>query len=68
MDTRRTRVIYTWAKRTKEFNGTGISYPDPYDPKSWSMPSNATMLEPPVQRKGYVSIWNGAKWEAIKRP
>ena len=46
--------------------GIGEAATDPLEGTAWLIPANATTIEPPAQKKGWVSTFDGTKWTAKK--
>lgn len=65
-DSRQPKKVYYYSAKDGSYIGEGEATPDPIDGTNWLVPSNATEVEPPVQKKGWVSTFDGAKWTANK--
>lgn len=65
-DTRKNKKIYCWNKKTMVYSGTSEATPCVRNVEDWDIPSNATIIEPPKEKEGYVVKWNGEKWVSSK--
>lgn len=65
-DSRKPKKCWFYSSIDGAFISEGEATPDPIDGTNWLFPSNATEVEPPVQKKGWVSTFDGAKWTASK--
>ena len=34
----------------------------------WNIPANCTEIEPPVEKEGFLRVWNGSNWEYKEIP
>lgn len=60
------KTVYKFDKRNVF---SGIMFLDETDKSpsgSWNIPAWCTDMEPPIEKEGFVSIWNGKNWEYIE--
>jgi hypothetical protein len=65
-DNRKPKRIWFYSTTNGTLIQEGEAQPDPLEATNWLIPSNATTVEPPVQKKGWVSTFDGEKWTAKK--
>lgn len=58
--------IYHADGLTGEYIGTGFAERDPRVEGNWLIPASAYTDKPPETEKGYVAIYNGEAWSAIR--
>lgn len=59
--------IYYFDEATRELLGEGRADPDPLDPGRFLVPSNATPIEPPEPRAGFVLLFATDFWTHQRR-
>jgi hypothetical protein len=65
-DSRKPKKVWFYSKTNGLLMGIGEAAPDPLEGTAWLIPANATTIEPPAQKKGWVSTFDGMKWTAKK--
>jgi hypothetical protein len=65
-DSRTPKKVWYYSTKDGSYISEGEASPDPIDGKSWLVPSNATTIEPPSQKKGWKSSFDGDKWITAK--
>ena len=65
-DSRTPKKVWFYSTTNGALISEGEAAPDPLEGNEGLIPSNATTVEPPVQKKGWVSVFDGEKWTATK--
>jgi len=65
-DSRKPKRVWFYSMKDGSLIQEGEAVPNPLEATEWLIPANATTVEPPAQKKGWVSTFDGTKWTARK--
>jgi hypothetical protein len=60
--------IFNFNPETKAYSGQTQANESPREPGVYLLPANATTLEPPAARDGFISVWGGSSWQVESIP
>ena len=64
-----TKKVYIYADNNNEYTGSLILDDSDKSPSGkWNIPGFCTEIEPPVEKKGFLRVWNGSNWEYKEKP
>ena len=63
------KKVYIYADNGNEYAGSLILDDSDKSPSGkWNIPGFCTEIEPPVQKEGFLTVWNGTTWEYKEAP
>lgn len=64
-----TKKVYIYADNGNEYTGSLILDNSDKSPSGkWNIPGFCTEIEPPVEKEGFLRVWNGKNWEYKEVP
>lgn len=64
-----TKKVYIYADNNNEYTGSLILDDSDKSPSGkWNIPGFCTEIEPPVEKVGFLRVWNGTAWEYKEIP
>lgn len=64
-----TKKVYIYADNGNEYTGSLILDDSDKSPSGkWNIPRFCTETEPPIEKEGFLRVWNGSNWEYKEEP
>lgn len=64
-----TKKVYIYADKGNEYTGSLILDDSDKSPSGkWNIPGFCTEIEPPIEKEGFLRVWNGSNWEYKEEP
>lgn len=63
------KKVYIYADNGNEYTGSLILDDSDKSPSGkWNIPGFCTETEPPIEKEGFLRVWNGSNWEYKEKP
>lgn len=64
-----TKTVYIYNTTSNEYTGSLVLDGNDKSPSgAWNIPAYCTEVEPPVEKEGFLRVWNGTDWEYKEVP
>lgn len=63
-----TKTVYIISTDKKYVGVLTLDSTDKSPSGKWNIPANCTEIEPPVEKEGFLRVWNGINWEYKEVP
>lgn len=64
-----TKKVYIYSDNGNEYTGSlNLDDSDKSPSGKWNIPGFCTEIEPPVEKEGFLRVWNGINWEYKEVP